>query len=658
MHFELSERGQDYVARVKAFMREHIEPVEPAFWAEVHASNPDGDWRQWKHPAVLEELKRKAKAQGLWNLWMPSEELGAGLTIAEYAHIAEQTGRSLLAPTVFNCNAPDTGNMEVLWRYGSEAQKAQWLTPLLNGEIRSVFCMTEPDVASSDATNMQATAIIEGDEIVLNGRKWWSSGIGDPDCKIAIFMAHTPDAEKGRHSQHSMVLVPLDTPGVEIQRMLPVFGDYDAPHGHGEVLFTNVRVPVSNFIGGPGQGFSIAQGRLGPGRIHHCMRCIGAAEKALELIAFAEKNFVTPDGLFTVGMTKETEQAAWLWSVEDVEKELSPEDAAWWIKATEMKGLGNLPSEVDPRREFFRCNSLGISKSLAELAAGQSQSVEVFSARFEAVRKKLLEVRNRRLGEIPRDTVAHAGMNFRMVSAYAAAFGATGDVAYREKAVALLKKSKEVFKDGPRLRLFAADAPKSVGEGRAFLYGLALQAALDVAVITSDSAWLGWAEDLATTAAELFTDSEFLKECPDDAKVMDLPVTDLAMLFDDSTAGLISFAECRLAEQNRPLVPTFSELATPLPAFAVDSPILHTDLLQATLARSFRVTVIAGAALSPEMKLATERLPMRMIQRRPPNPGDQIPAGSVKITFSNGESRTAATPVELQEVLLPSLGKL
>jgi len=284
MHFELSERGQDYVSRVKAFMREHIEPVEPAFWAEVHASNPDGDWRQWKHPAVLDDLKRKARAQGLWNLWMPSEELGAGLTIAEYAHIAEQTGRSLLAPTVFNCNAPDTGNMEVLWRYGSDAQKAQWLVPLLNGDIRSVFCMTEPEVASSDATNMQATAIIDGDEIVLNGRKWWSSGIGDPDCKIAIFMAHTPDAEKGRHSQHSMVLVPLDTPGVEIQRMLPVFGDYDAPHGHGEVLFTNVRVPVSNFIGGPGQGFSIAQGRLGPGRIHHCMRCIGAAEKALELM--------------------------------------------------------------------------------------------------------------------------------------------------------------------------------------------------------------------------------------------------------------------------------------------------------------------------------------------------------------------------------------
>lgn len=284
MHFELSARGQDVLERVKVFIRDQIEPAEPAFWAEIHANNAGGDWRQWKVPAILEELKKKAKSQGLWNLWMPDEELGAGLNIQEYAHIAEQTGRSLLAPTVFNCNAPDTGNMEVLWRYGSEEQKKRWLTPLLAGEIRSVFCMTEPDVASSDATNMQATAIIENDEIVLNGRKWWSSGIGDPNCKIAIFMAHTPNGSGGRHNQHSMVLVPLDTPGVKIERMLPVFGEYDAPHGHGEVSFTNVRVPISNFIAGPGEGFSIAQGRLGPGRIHHCMRCIGAAEKALELM--------------------------------------------------------------------------------------------------------------------------------------------------------------------------------------------------------------------------------------------------------------------------------------------------------------------------------------------------------------------------------------
>lgn len=283
MHFDISPKGQDYLKRVKAFIKNEIDPVEAAFWSEVAATCPGGDWRQWQVPAILEELKAKARAQGLWNMFLPDETLGAGLSIKDYALIAEQTGRSLLAPTVFNCNAPDSGNMEVLWRYGSEAQKQRWLMPLLAGEIRSVFCMTEPQVASSDATNMQATAIVEGDEIVLNGRKWWSSGIGDPHAKVAIFMAHTPDSSKDRHHQHSMVLVPLDAPGVQIERMVPVFGDYDAPHGHGEVSFTNVRVPLDHFIAGPGMGFEIAQGRLGPGRIHHCMRCIGAAEKALEL---------------------------------------------------------------------------------------------------------------------------------------------------------------------------------------------------------------------------------------------------------------------------------------------------------------------------------------------------------------------------------------
>jgi alkylation response protein AidB-like acyl-CoA dehydrogenase len=283
MHFDISPKGQDYLKRVKAFIRDEIEPVEAAFWAEVAETCPGGDWRQWQVPAVLETLKAKARSQGLWNLFLPDETLGAGLSIKDYALIAEQTGRSLLAPTVFNCNAPDSGNMEVLWRYGSEEQKQRWLMPLLAGEIRSVFCMTEPQVASSDATNMQATAIVEGDEIVLNGRKWWSSGIGDPHAKVAIFMAHTPDPDKDRHHQHSMVLVPLDAPGVRIERMLPVFGDFDAPHGHGEVSFNNVRVPFDHFISGPGMGFEIAQGRLGPGRIHHCMRCIGAAEKALEL---------------------------------------------------------------------------------------------------------------------------------------------------------------------------------------------------------------------------------------------------------------------------------------------------------------------------------------------------------------------------------------
>ncbi|MFP5440145.1 MAG: acyl-CoA dehydrogenase family protein [Gammaproteobacteria bacterium] len=283
MDFEPSARSRETLERVRAFMKTHIEPVENDYWREMHEKRNGGDWSRWSHGPLLEDLKNRAKAEGLWNLFLPDPDLGAGLSVLEYAPIAEQTGRSLLAPEVFNCSAPDTGNMEVLWKYGNAAQKKQWLEPLLEGKIRSVFCMTEPDVASSDATNMQATAIVQGEEVVLNGRKWWSSGIGDPRAKVIIFMAHTPDPAKGRHSQHSMVLVPINTPGITVKRMLPVFGEYDEPHGHGEVHFDNVRVPAANIIAGPGRGFEIAQGRLGPGRIHHCMRALGAAELALEL---------------------------------------------------------------------------------------------------------------------------------------------------------------------------------------------------------------------------------------------------------------------------------------------------------------------------------------------------------------------------------------
>jgi len=284
MDFELSAKTVDYLERVKTFMREHIEPVEERYWNEILDRGNGGDWTKWTTHPLLEELKAKAKAQGLWNMFLPDETLGCGLTTLEYAPIAEQLGRSMMASEVFNCSAPDTGNMEVLWRYGSDEQKERWLKPLLEGTIRSVFCMTEPDVASSDATNMQATATVEGDEVVLNGKKWWSSGIGDPRAKVCIFMALTKDDTRSRHEQHSMVLCPLDAPGVKIVRMLPVFGHYDEPHGHGEVHFENVRLPVSSFIAGPGRGFEIAQGRLGPGRIHHCMRAIGAAETALELM--------------------------------------------------------------------------------------------------------------------------------------------------------------------------------------------------------------------------------------------------------------------------------------------------------------------------------------------------------------------------------------
>jgi hypothetical protein len=292
-----------------------------------------------------------------------------------------------------------------------------------------------------------------------------------------------------------------------------------------------------------------------------------------------------------------------------------------------------------------------------EIAAEQSQAPEVFTARFETVRKTLLKTRNARLGPALRDDCSHAATTFRMVSAYAAAFGATGDEKFREKAVALLGRARVAFSEGPKLRAFSKEAPASIGAGRAFLYGVALQAALDLSVITSEEKWLIWSEDLATTAAELFTDSHFLKECTDEAKIMDVPVTDLVMLFDDSTAGLISLAECRLAERKRPLVASFSELAIPLPTHAVDQPILHTDLLQATFARHFRVTLVTGSGISSEMKLATERLSMRMFQRRAAVSADEVPAGSVLVILANGETRLVSTPDALQQAVLPSGGK-
>lgn len=272
-----SDASKELAVRIEEFVAQRILPLE----AELLAIDLP-EQQRWQEPESFRSLKAEARSRGLWNLFLPDAELGAGLSNLDYAPLAERMGRSLMAPAVFNCNAPDTGNMEVLYHYGSEAQKAEWLTPLLAGEIRSAFCMTEPGVASSDATNMEATAVVDGDEVVLNGRKWWSTGIGHPDCKVVIFMALTdPDAD--RHRRHSMVLCPVDAPGVKIERMLHTMGFDDAPFGHGEVSFTDVRLPVSNIIAGPGRGFEIAQGRLGPGRIHHCMRLIGLAERALEL---------------------------------------------------------------------------------------------------------------------------------------------------------------------------------------------------------------------------------------------------------------------------------------------------------------------------------------------------------------------------------------
>jgi acyl-CoA dehydrogenase len=278
MDFEHSEPARRYIDLVERFVRERIVPNEQTYIDQLAHTD---DWRKWRIPPILEQLKAEAKVAGLWNLFLPDTEYGAGLDNRDYAPLAELTGRSFLAPEVFNCSAPDTGNAEVLVRYGSEEQKERWLKPLLAGDIRSGFAMTEPAVASSDATNMKATCEIDGDQIVLNGQKWWTSGAGDPRCKFLIFMGVT-DPSADRHRRHSMVVVPMDTPGVKILRMLPVFGHLDEPHGHAEVLFDDARVPRSNFIAGPGRGFEIAQGRLGPGRIHHCMRAIGAAERALQ----------------------------------------------------------------------------------------------------------------------------------------------------------------------------------------------------------------------------------------------------------------------------------------------------------------------------------------------------------------------------------------
>jgi len=282
MDFSYTKRTTDLLQKIRQFMEEDILPLEAELLHSLGVKNHGSDWKKWEvHPKV-ELLKAKAKSQGLWSLFLP-ENHGGQITNLEYSTLAEEMGRSMIAPPIFNCNAPDTGNMEVFVKYGSDEMKEQWLKPLMDGTIRSAFCMTEPDVASSDATNMKATAKLDGDEVVLNGKKWWTTGIGHPNCKVIIFMGLThPDAH--RREQHSMVVVPVETPGVEIVRMLSVFGDYDEPYGHGEVHFNNVRVPAKNIILGPGRGFEIAQGRLGPGRIHHCMRCIGAAERALELM--------------------------------------------------------------------------------------------------------------------------------------------------------------------------------------------------------------------------------------------------------------------------------------------------------------------------------------------------------------------------------------
>ncbi len=298
--FAPSERARELRDQLIRFQRENIEPAEPEFFAHVAKQN-----QRWTIPPIIESLKKKARAAGLWNLFLPDAEHGAGLSNLDYAPLAEITGRSLIAPEVYNCNAPDTGNMEVLSHFGSDAQKSRWLTPLLDGKIRSAFAMTEPDVASSDATNIATRIERDGADYVINGHKWWTTGAMDPRCAVFIVMGvTTPDAEP--HRRHAMILVPRDTPGVRIVRPLEVFGFDDAPHGHAEMIFDNVRVPAENLILGEGRGFEIAQGRLGPGRIHHCMRLIGLAQRALEsMIDRAKSRIAFGKALAVQGMVQD-----------------------------------------------------------------------------------------------------------------------------------------------------------------------------------------------------------------------------------------------------------------------------------------------------------------------------------------------------------------
>jgi len=301
MDFEYNARTRELLARLQAFMDEHVYPNEAEFAAQV----AEGD--RWQPTRLIEELKAKARAEGLWNLFLPDSRHGPGLTNLEYAPLCEVMGRVIWSPEVFNCSAPDTGNMEVLERYGTAEQQRRWLAPLLAGEIRSCFAMTEPAVASSDATNIETSIVRDGNDYVVNGRKWWSSGASDPRCKLFIVMGKTDPQNASRHRQQSMILVPRETPGITILRSLPVFGYDDAPHGHGEILFEDVRVPATNLLQNEGDGFSIAQGRLGPGRIHHCMRLIGLAERALEKMcrrALARVAFGKPVAAQTVTLER------------------------------------------------------------------------------------------------------------------------------------------------------------------------------------------------------------------------------------------------------------------------------------------------------------------------------------------------------------------
>jgi len=369
--FTPSSRSADLTARVRDFIDRHIDPVEATVLADIRARRAHGANPWTVHP-LIPTLQSLARSQGLWNLFLPAghegpyaarfgTDGGSGLRNVDYAPIAEQTGRSALAPLVFNCNAPDTGNMEVLLKYGPEEQKHTWLEPLLDGTIRSAFLMTEPGVASSDATTMAATARLEGDEVVLDGRKWWSTGVGHPDCAVGIFMGVT-DPQAPKHARHSMVLVPLDAPGVRIERVMPALGQWDEPLGHGEVSLTDVRLPASAIIGGPGQAFAIAQGRLGPGRVHHCMRLIGLAERSLELAcerASARVAFGKP--LVNLGGNRERLAEA---RIAINQARLHVLHCAWALDTLGVEGAASAVSEIKAAVPRMACQVIDLAIQL------------------------------------------------------------------------------------------------------------------------------------------------------------------------------------------------------------------------------------------------------------------------------------------------------
>lgn len=376
-------------------------------------------------------------------------------------------------------------------------------------------------------------------------------------------------------------------------------------------------------------------------------------ERALGVLAFLASHYATSDGLVALGAGVPTPIRDSLWTLEEVKAVLPAEDVSWWISATRMHGLGNLPSEVDPNRDYFRCNSFGMKESVPQIAARLGLSPEEFKPRYEAACKRLLEARQARNQGRPKDQQAHAPTTFRMVSAYAAAFTATGDESYRDRAVALFNQARKTFYDGRELWQYSQRTIPSISVGRAFLYGLALQACLDVCDVTGDESGLSWADDLATTAAELFAEDGLLKECPDSAKVMDLPITDLTMLFDESSAGLISATESRMAVRGRPLVESFTAQAIPLPLVTLKRPILHTDLIVATLARHHAPTVVVGGEVPAELKTAIARLPLRVVNRRPATAKDEMPATAVKILRQDGSSQIVETVESFQQALLP-----